>query len=139
MMRKVKLIFLVVLLGALCGSLWCPSDGSAQTPPNAPAATAILRGKVTTGPTVPVERAGGPPAIAPVAGASVNVTDPNGVPIASAITGADGTYRVPVAPGDYLVTVTPPRRMLRRFVPRQVTVTSGAPTVLDITLDTGIR
>jgi len=78
MMRKVKLIFLVVLLGALCGSLWCPSDGSAQTPPNAPAATAILRGKVTTGPTVPVERAGGPPAIAPVAGASVNVTDPNG-------------------------------------------------------------
>jgi hypothetical protein len=139
MMRKIKLIFLVVLLGALCGSLCCPSDGSAQTPPNAPAATGLLRGKVTMGPTMPVERAGGPPAIAPVAGASVNVTDPNGVPIASAITGADGIYSVPVAPGDYLVTVTPARRMLGRMAPRSVAIAPGTPTMLDITLDTGIR
>jgi hypothetical protein len=29
--------------------------------------------------------------------------------------------------------------MFRSFVPQQVTVASGAPTVLDITLDTGIR
>jgi hypothetical protein len=91
------------------------------------------------GPTMPVERAGGAPAIAPVAGASVNVTSASGVPIASAITGADGAYRIAIAPGDYLVTVTPPRRMFRSFVPQQVTVASGAPTVLDITLDTGIR
>ncbi len=138
-MRKVRLIFLVVLLGALSGSLWCPSDGSAQTPSYAPAATAILRGKVTTGPTVPIGRAGEPPAIAPVAGASVNAASTSGVPIASAITGPDGAYTFAIAPGDYLVTVIPPRRMLSRFVPRQVTVTSGAPTVLDITLDTGIR
>jgi hypothetical protein len=91
------------------------------------------------GPTMPVERAGGAPAIAPVAGASVKVTSASGVPIASAVTGADGAYSVVIAPGDYLVTVTPPRRMFRSFVPQQVTVASSAPTVLDITLDTGIR
>lgn len=139
MMRKVELILLAVLLGAVCGSLWRPSHAAAQTPPNAPAATAILRGKVTMGPTMPIERAGGPPAVAPVAGASVNVTSASGIPIASAITGADGAYSIAIAPGDYLVTVTPPRRMLSRFVPRQVTVASGAPTVLDLKLDTGIR
>ncbi len=138
-MRKVELMFLAALLGAPCGSIWCASNASAQMPPNANAATAILRGKVMMGPTMPVERAGGPPAVAPVAGASVNVTDPSGVPIASAITGADGTYSVPVAPGNYLVTVTPAKRMLARMVPRSVAVTPGTTTMLDITLDTGIR
>lgn len=138
-MRKVKLIVLAVLLSSVCGSISCPPNVSAQTAPNADAATAILRGKVTISPTMPVERAGGPPAIAPLAGARVNITDQSGAPIASAITGADGTYSAPIAPGNYLVTVTPPRRMLRKFVPRQVTVASGAPTVLDIALDTGIR
>ena len=138
-MRRVELILLAVLLGSVCASLSCASSVSAQTPPNANAATGSLQGKVTMGPTMPVERAGGPPAIAPVAGARVNVTDTNGVPIASTVTGSDGAYSIAIAPGDYLVTVTPPRRMLRRFVPRQVTVASGAPTMLDITLDTGIR
>src|SRR5260370_37074454 len=107
MMRKVELILLAVLLGSVCGSISCPSDVSAQTPPNIRAATGILRGKVTMGPTMPVERPGGPPAIAPVAGAGVNVTSASGVPIASAVTGADGAYSVAIAPGDYLVTVTP--------------------------------
>jgi carboxypeptidase family protein len=139
MMRKVELILLAMLLGTLCVSICCAPDIAAQTPPHATAASAILCGKVTMGPTMPVERAGGPAAIAPVAGASVNVTSTVGVPIASATTGADGFYSIPLTPGDYLVTVTPPRRMLRRFVPRQVTVAPGAPTVLDLTLDTGIR
>jgi carboxypeptidase family protein len=139
MMCQVKSILLALLLGSVCGSISCLSNASAQTPPNIMAATGILRGKVTMGPTMPVERAGGAPAIAPVAGASVNVTSASGVPIASAITGADGAYRIAIAPGDYLVTVTPPRRMFRSIVPQQVTVASGAPTVLDITLDTGIR
>jgi Carboxypeptidase regulatory-like domain len=139
MMRKLEWVLLAVLLGSVCGSISCTSNASAQTAQNANAATAILRGKVTMGPTMPVERAGGPPAIAPVAGASVNITDTSGVPIASAITGADGTYSVPVAPGDYLITVTPARGMLNKLVQRQVTIATGAPTVLDITLDTGIR
>jgi hypothetical protein len=139
MMRKVELMLVAMLLGSLCGSISCPSNACAQTPPNPNAATAILRGKVTMGPTMPVERAGGPPAIAPVAGASVNITDTSGVPIASAITGADGAYSIAIAPGDYLVTVTPPRRILNKLVQRQVTIATGAPTVLDITLDTGIR
>jgi hypothetical protein len=139
-MRKVELIPLVMLLGTLCSSIWCaPDAAAAQTPPKAAAMTAILRGKVTMGPTMPVERAGGPPAIAPVAGASVNVTSTGGDPIASATTGADGAYHIPLAPGDYLVTVTPPRRMLRGFVPRQVTVAPGPAIVLDLNLDTGIR
>jgi hypothetical protein len=139
MMRKLEWVLLAVLLGSVCGSISCTSNASAQTAQNANAATAILRGKVTMGPTMPVERAGGRPAIAPVAGASVNITDTSGVPIASAITGTDGTYSVPVAPGDYVITVRPARRMLNKLVQRQVTIATGAPTVLDITLDTGIR
>jgi hypothetical protein len=138
-MGKVKSILFAVLLGSICGSISCLSNASAQTALNIMAATGILRGKVTMGPTIPIERAGGPPAVAPVAGANVNVTDKSGAPTASAVTGADGAYSIAIAPGDYLVTVTPPRRMFRGFVPQQVTVASGAPTVLDITLDTGIR
>ena len=137
MMRKLELILLATLLGTLCDPISCAPDAAAQTPPEA--AAAILRGKVTMGPTMPVERAAGPPAIAPVAGASVNVASTSGVPIASASTGPDGAYGIPLAPGDYLVTVTFPRRMLSRFVPRQVMVAPGAPTVLDLKLDTGIR
>jgi Carboxypeptidase regulatory-like domain len=139
MMRKLEWVLLAVLLGSVRGSISCTSNALAQAAQNANAATGLLQGKVTMGPTMPVERAGGPPAIAPVAGASVNITDTSGVPIASAITGADGTYSVPVAPGDYLITVTPPRRMLNKLVQRQVTIATGARTVLDITLDTGIR
>ena len=138
-MRKVELTLLAALFGALFGLTSCASHATAQTPPNAAATTAILRGKVTMGPTMPVERIGGPPAIAPVVGARVDITNANGVTIASVITGADGSYSAPVAPGDYLVTVTPAARMLGRIVPRSITVTPGTPAALDITLDTGIR
>jgi hypothetical protein len=139
MMRKVELILLAMLIGTLGGPICCGPDTAAQTLPNANTATAMLRGKVTMGPTMPVERAGAPPAIAPVAGASVNVTSTVGLPIASATTGADGSYSIPLVPGDYLVTVTPPQRMIRRFASRRVAIAPGAPTVLDLKLDTGIR
>lgn len=134
-MRKIEMI----LIAAVLVFVSCASHATAQTPSNSSTATAILRGKVTMGPTMPVQRMGGPPAVAPVAGARVDITNADGVTIASVTTDADGNYSAHVAPGAYLVTVTPAARMLGRKAPRTVTVTPGAPTELDIMLDTGIR
>jgi len=134
-MRKIEMILIVALLAFVS----CASHATAQTPPNGSAATAILQGKIRMGPTMPVQRMGGPPAVAPVAGARVNITNADGVTIASVTTDADGNYTAHVAPGAYVVTVTPATRMLGKNAPRTVTVTPGTPTVLDIMLDTGIR
>jgi hypothetical protein len=91
------------------------------------------------GPTMPMQSIGGPPAIAPAVGAHVDIANVNDAMVASVTSGADGSYSVPLASGDYLVTVTPATRILGRIARRSVTVTPGAPTALDITLDTGIR
>jgi hypothetical protein len=134
-MRNIEMILIVALLAIVS----CASHATAQTPSKSDGASAILRGKVSMGPTMPVQRMGGPPAVAPVAGARVDITNADGVTIASVITGADGSYTAHVAPGSYVVTVTPAVRMLGRNTPRTVTITAGAPNELDIRLDTGIR
>ena len=134
-MRKLELI----LISAVFGFAWCMALANAQGPPRASAKVSILEGRITMGPTMPMQRMGEPPAIAPAAGAHVDIAKVNGAMVASVTTGADGSYSVPLTPGDYFVTVTPATRILGRIARRSVTVTPGAPTALDITLDTGIR
>ena len=134
-MRKRELVLLCAAIGLL--SWMAPASG--QAPPHLTVNGSILRGTITMGPTMPVQRLGGPPAIAPVVGARVDIANVDGITVASVTTGADGSYSVPLAPGDYVVTVRPATRMIGRNAPRSVTVTPGAPTALDIMLDTGIR
>ena len=95
-----------------------------------------IRGTVIKSPTKPVceEYV---PCSAPAAGA-VLVFVRNGVEAARAKTLSDGSFRVVLAPGTYVV------RSLRKFPiggmhPRTVTVRQGRFAVVRLSIDTGIR
>jgi hypothetical protein len=123
---------LVVVLFALAACGGSKSGTSATTR----LTLGVVMGRVTAGPTCPVERVGHPcpprPVVAEVqarAGARV---------VASARSGADGTYRLELASGSYtLVAVT--QNLLPRCTTLTVTVIPGQTTSADITCDTGIR
>jgi hypothetical protein len=95
-----------------------------------------IRGTVTRSPITPVCRAG-TPCSAPAAGL-VLVVLARGERVATVTTSAAGTYRVVLRPGTYVL------RSLRRSTfgslpPRTVRVTTGRFTVVNVTIDTGIR
>lgn len=101
-----------------------------------------VSGRVHVGPQCPVETTGNPCEDQPAA--NVNVTVHEQIPgesytagevVARASTNADGTYRIVVAPGDYVVTAD--AGMSCELMDARVT--NGAYTTVDIPCDTGIR
>jgi hypothetical protein len=95
-----------------------------------------IRGTVIKSPTRPVCEEG-VPCSAPAAGV-VLVFVRNGVEAARAKTSRNGSFRVVLAPGTYVV------RGLRKFPiggmpPRTVAVRQGPFTVVRLSIDTGIR
>ena len=105
--------------------------------PGASAATQSgIRGTVIRSPTRPVCEEG-VPCTAPAAGV-VLVFVRNGVEVARSKTLPDGSFRVVLAPGTYVV------HSLRKFpiggmYPRTVTVRQGRFAVVRLSIDTGIR
>ena len=94
-----------------------------------------LYGKVTRGPLQPVCQEG-VPCDGPALGITlVFVRDGNVV--ARARTGADGSYRVGLAPGRYSVRIVP--RALVPPEPRTVSVPTRTFRRVDFSIDTGIR
>ena len=130
--RVARTGMLVVVLSALAA---CGGSTSGISPTTRPT-LGVVTGRVTAGPTCPVERVGHPcpprPVVAEVqarAGARV---------VASARSSADGTYRLELPSGSYtLVAATP--NLLPRCTTLTVTVVPGQMTSADITCDTGIR
>ena len=110
--------------------------------PAAPASTATggVAGRVTAGPTCPVERPGDP-ACAPriVAGAVLLVTGPGGAEVAKATTDATGAFRVGLGPGDYVLVPQPVEGLMGTAAAAPFTVVDGSLTPLDVSYDTGIR
>jgi hypothetical protein len=101
-----------------------------------------VAGRVHLGPQCPVETEGDPCQDQPAAGARVTVArqlpgnpGAGGEVVARTTTDADGTYRVAVPPGTYVVTA----RAGMSCEPRDTQVTSGAHSKVDIACDTGIR
>jgi hypothetical protein len=123
---------LVVVLFALaaCGG------STSGTSPTTRLPLGIVTGRVTAGPTCPVERVGHlcpPRPVVPEVQARVGARV-----VASARSGADGSYRLELPSGSYtLVAVT--LHLLPRCAPVTVTVISGQTTSADIACDTGIR
>jgi len=122
------------------------SPGNAETP--APTrlqvAGADVTGHLTAGPTCPVEAVPPDPACAsrPVAGATVIATDPAGHEVARAVSKADGSYSLTLAPGTYKVTPQPiGDHMMRAPDGKSVTLGGSAAdtAVIDFAYDTGIR
>jgi hypothetical protein len=110
------------------------------TPTGSPAAgrpaNGFVAGRVTAGPTCPVERIGHPcPPRAVVAEVEARAA---GRVVASTRSRTDGTYRLELRGGTYTV-VAVTQNMIPRCADRTVTVAATHTTSADITCDTGIR
>ena len=115
--------------------------GCGDESPEATTQSGVM-GRVHVGPQCPVETAGNPCEDRPAA--NVNVTVSEQIPgesyaagevVARSTTNADGTYRIVVAPGDYVVTAD--AGMSCELMDARVT--NGVYAEVDIPCDTGIR
>ncbi len=67
------------------------------------------------------------------------VRDAAGREVGRTTTAADGTFRIALAPGDYILEPQPVEGMMGTARPQDVTVVGGAPTTVQVAYDTGIR
>ncbi|HWH23797.1 MAG TPA: carboxypeptidase-like regulatory domain-containing protein [Candidatus Limnocylindria bacterium] len=121
-----------LVVGAVAGC------GGPETPPGStPVPPSGISGKVVLGPTCPVEVEGEPPCVTPYA-ALLLVLDTAGNVAGRATSADDGTFRLDLPPGDYVVTPQSgdPFPVAQ---PINVTVVAGEYTELEINYDTGIR
>lgn len=121
-MRRLAMLALAALIA-------CGAGGGAT------GARGVVRGRVTAGPTCPVERAGSPCPEQPVR-ATLAFTGPSGS--ATTTSDAHGDYEVRLPAGDYTVRVSAPVGISHGTTER-THVDAGRTTTLNITLDTGIR
>ena len=129
MMKRILAAIIVALAMAACGT--------AASPP-IPSGTGI-QGVVQSGPTCPVERINSPCPPRPLA-ATIVVRDAAGHEVARTHSGADGLFKVDVAPGTYtIVGLNIGSSMLPRPIPTTVTVTSGSYATVNVEYDSGIR
>jgi beta-N-acetylhexosaminidase len=100
--------------------------------------TGGIAGRVTAGPTCPVEQEGHPCPPRPVA-ARVSASA-GGKEVAATDAGEDGRYRMEIAPGDYSVCARAPNgEAFPREACRDAHVDAGRDTTVDLEMDTGIR
>ena len=133
------------------GSLWAclallgllPLLGAGQANEGAGTRSAgpgVLAGRVTRGPTSPVQGPGLPPATAPAAGVKLLIYGPERQEITSVLTDKAGQYRVNLPPGDYLIELAPIKgRLFTKELPARITISPGRETLLNLRLDTGLR
>lgn len=117
----------VLALLAACGS----------SSPHNPPAKVTLDGRVTAGPTCPVERPDNPCPAAPVSG-RIEARDVANNVIASEAIGADGSYGFSLQPGRYTLHVVV-GAVLPRCSDTPATVQPDETTHVAITCDSGIR
>lgn len=124
-------------IASTVGLAACGTVQATSTSPTTPADIGVVIGRVTAGPTCPVERIGHPCPPRPLIGNEVQAHAGTRV-VASTHTTADGTYRLQLTAGSYaIVTLVP--NMLPRCPPHTVNVTAGRVTRTDVDCDTGIR
>jgi hypothetical protein len=99
--------------------------------------TGVVGGRVSAGPTCPVEPPGGCPP-KPVVAAAVQAIDSSGNVVASDATDGNGNYALTLTPGQYTLHVAT-TGTFPRCSDILVTVTAGGSEHHDIGCDTGIR
>jgi len=125
------------ILAAITLALAIAACGSAAAP--APSPGSGIQGVVESSPTCPVERINSPCPPRPLA-ATVVVRDVAGHEVARTKSGADGHFKVDVAPGTYTVVgLNINSSMLPRPIPTTVTVTAGSYVSVNVEYDSGIR
>src|SRR5207249_9895607 len=97
------------------------------------------QGMVQAGPAWPVERIDSPCPPRPLA-ATVVVRDTSGAEVTRFHSGADGRFKVDLAPGSYtIVGLNIGTGFLPRPIPTSVTVTQGTYKSINVRYDSGIR
>lgn len=119
------------LLLALIGLTACAGD--------APNPDSGVEGRVWVGPMCPVVQEGVPCPDAPLE-APLEVHDGRGRVVARVRSASDGTYRIPLAPGEYtLVPLSPSEAGLPWSSPLALQIPEGEWIALDVLYDSGIR
>jgi hypothetical protein len=99
----------------------------------------VLQGRVTLGPTSPVQQVGGPPDVHPYA-ATIAIETPDGDAVATVTSGKDGAFSVRLRPGSYrLVPRSPEGRPFPHAAPQDASVVADSVTTVTIAYDSGIR
>jgi hypothetical protein len=96
-----------------------------------------IRGTVLIGPTCPVEVAGQSPCVKPYPAVLV-VTDSDDKEVARATAAADGTFTIPLPPGEYVI-LPQPGNPFPQAQPLDVTVVPGQFAEVQVNYDSGIR
>jgi hypothetical protein len=128
-------IFLIMLAAVASCS---PGIGRVDEPSGG---GAVLFGTLMIGPVCPVETQGEGCIPSPDVYESrdIIIKDMQGEVVRTADIGADGTYRVELEPGTYVVDITRGASDSSPDIPTQVTLAQGSENQLDIGIDTGIR
>lgn len=136
---RVALIAAFALLAIAAACTPGASSGPSQTP-TSPAAGVVIDGRVHAGPTCPVQKVPPDPACAdrPVAGAVLVVKTAAGVEVARATSAADGSFRLTLPAGDYVLVPQPVQGYLGTASPIPFRA-QGDGAALDVSYDTGIR
>lgn len=143
----------LVLLALLAGLLTSCAPPAANARASGTAAAAAspaaggnvgyLEGQASIGPLTPVERVGVPtptpsPAVCTARGLAIFSANST-TPVTSFNLRPDCTFRVALAPGDYIVRLKSGGFGFSKDLPRTVTIQRGQTTRLDVHIDTGIR
>ncbi len=106
-----------------------------------PQVKGVLEGKISIGPICPVERIPPDPSCQPTPEmykAWPLEISQRGKKVATVVAN-DGTFRVELAPGTYVVDHEKQQHFGKGTLPATVEIKSGETTTLDIDIDTGIR
>ncbi len=103
----------------------------------------VLQGTVSVGPLTPVERVGVPtPTPSPQVYTSrgIDIFKSDGKTLVSSLNfNPDGTYRIELAPGTYVIKLQNFGMGFSKELPKEVRIQNGQTTTLNIDIDTGIR
>ena len=128
------------------GSVSFASESGSAVPPavfetlSAAGTFTGVTGRVTAGPTCPVERPGDPNCAARmVAGAVLVITGSGGAETARVTTDTSGLFAIALPAGSYTLTPQPVGGLMGTAAPTPFTVADGQEAFLEVSYDTGIR
>jgi hypothetical protein len=138
-MKRLSLFVALSILHLLLAACGSRSTISVDPPP----VPGYLEGRVTIGPLQPVERVDVPTPVPPpevFTSRSLNVFRAGGTTLVANVRfNPDGTYRVELIPGTYVVDIAHTGIDVAKGLPKTITIESGQTLRLDIDIDTGIR
>lgn len=127
-----RLSILLLLVPVLSVTVACAQGAAGD-------GTSGIEGRITIGPQCPVMQVGSPCPDAPYA-ATVRVLR-DGTEVATGRSDEDGSFRIPVAPGRYVVDAVPldANGIATAGTQPRVVVSAGRYTRVDLSFDSGIR